>query len=162
MNTFARSARFVSTALLFGAMLNAHSATTDLANAPLITSPTSSVLPNVFLMLDDSGSMGWDFMPDNAADFATGTFGSASSQCNGVYYDPNITYDPPVDSTGTVYSNSSFTSAWDNGYDTGGGSTNLSSSFQPFFDVNNHRTFSGTVEPAYYYKYTGTHRPQRD
>ncbi|MFA7399684.1 MAG: PilC/PilY family type IV pilus protein [Sideroxydans sp.] len=153
MNTFARSARFVSTALLFGAMLNAHSATTDLANAPLITSPTSSVLPNVFLMLDDSGSMGWDYMPDNASDFNSPAYGGASNQCNGVFYDPNITYDPPVDSTGTSYANSSFTSAWNDGYDTAGGSTNLSTSFVP--------SGGGTAAPAYYFKYVGTQTTER-
>lgn len=153
MKTFARSARFVSTALLSGVLLNAHSATTDLASAPLITSPTSSVLPNVFLMLDDSGSMGWDYMPDNASNFNSPAYGGASSQCNGVFYDPNITYDPPVDSTGAVYPNSSFTSAWDDGYNTGGGSTNLSTSFVP--------SGGGTAGPAYYFKYAGTQTTER-
>ena len=146
MKTFARSAKFASIAILLGAMLNAHSATTDLANAPLITSPTSSVLPNVFLMLDDSGSMGWDYMPDNAGNFGNGTYGAASSQCNGVFYDPNITYSPPVDSTGTAYSNSSFTAAWNDGY-TGGGTTNLSTSFVD--------TGGDPAQAAFYYKYTG-------
>lgn len=153
MNTFSRSVRIVTSGILLGAILNAHSATTDLANAPLITSPTSSVLPNVFLMLDDSGSMGWDYMPDKANNFNDPAYGGASSQCNGVFYDPNITYDPPVDSTGAVYPNASFTSAWDDGFDTAGGSTDLSTSFVP--------AGGGTAAPAYYFKYAGTQTTER-
>src|ERR1035437_4699504 len=73
---------------------NLQALTTDLATVPLSTSSTSVVLPNVFLMMDDSGSMDWDFMPDinGSAPFSTSTYGYASSQCNGVYYDPAITY----------------------------------------------------------------------
>ncbi|MEI7842362.1 MAG: PilC/PilY family type IV pilus protein [Gallionellaceae bacterium] len=152
MNKLSRSSKFVTAAVLFGVMLNANSAITDLANAPLITSPTSSVLPNVFLMVDDSGSMAWDYMPDNANNFGAGTYGAASSQCNGVFYDPRITYAPPVDSTGASYSNSSFTAAWNDGYKTSSGTTNLSTSFRPT---------GGTAAPAYYYTYTGTQTTEK-
>src|SRR5882724_3156399 len=38
---------------------------TDLANVPLATSPSDAVLPNLMYILDDSGSMFWDYMPDN-------------------------------------------------------------------------------------------------
>ena len=34
-------------------------------------------------------------MPDNAKNFA-GNYGYNTSQCNGVYYNPAITYLPPV------------------------------------------------------------------
>lgn len=152
MKTLTYSQKFALSILLCGMMLNAQSATTDLSNAPLITSPTSSVQPNLFLMLDDSGSMAWDYMPDNAGNFGYGTYGAASGQCNGVFYDPNITYDPPVTSTGTSYANSSFTGAWNNGYNTGGGATNLSTSFQPT---------GGTAAPAYYYNYTGAQTTEK-
>lgn len=153
MKTFTRSIRFAGTALLFGTMLNAYSATTDLATAPLITSPTSSVLPNIFLMMDDSGSMAWDYMPDNAGNFNAGTYGAASPQCNGMFYDHTITYTSPVDSTGASYANSSFTSAWNDGYNTTGGSTDLSTSFRdPGGDP---------VQPAFYYKYTGTQTTEK-
>lgn len=152
MKNYARSIKFASTIVLFSMMLNAQSATTDLASAPLITSPTASVLPNVFLMLDDSGSMGWDYMPDNAGNFGIGTYGAASGHCNGVFYDPNITYDPPVTSTGASYANASFTLAWNNGYNTGGSSTNLSTSFRPT---------GGTAVPAFYFIYTGTQTTEK-
>ncbi|MBO9662415.1 PilC/PilY family type IV pilus protein [Dokdonella sp.] len=34
---------------------------------------------------------------------------------NGVYYNPNVKYDPPLKADGTAFPNSVFTSAWDNG-----------------------------------------------
>ncbi len=40
---------------------------TDLANAPLINSSTTAVLPNLMFVLDNSGSMGRDYMPDDVA-----------------------------------------------------------------------------------------------
>ncbi|WP_295447617.1 hypothetical protein, partial [uncultured Thiodictyon sp.] len=36
---------------------------TDLATSPLVTSAPATVAPNVLLMMDDSGSMSWTFMP---------------------------------------------------------------------------------------------------
>lgn len=122
-------------------------ASITLATSPLATSSTSAVSPNLMFILDDSGSMGWSYMPDNANDF-NGAYGFASNQCNGVYYDPSLTYAPPVDSTGASYANSSFTAAWNDGYNTGGGTTNLNTSFQP--------SSSYTVGKAFYYVYSGT------
>ncbi len=37
----------------------------DLANVPLANSPSDAVLPNLMYVLDDSGSMAWNYMPDN-------------------------------------------------------------------------------------------------
>ncbi len=37
----------------------------DLADVPLANAPSDTVLPNLMYTLDDSGSMSWDFMPDN-------------------------------------------------------------------------------------------------
>ncbi|SMF95403.1 type IV pilus assembly protein PilY1 [Methylomagnum ishizawai] len=48
--------------LLFAVMVQA--GTTDLANAPLVTSASTSVKPNLWFILDDSGSMAWDYMGD--------------------------------------------------------------------------------------------------
>jgi len=44
--------------------LTAHAAVTDIATAPLVTSAQSTVKPNLLYIMDDSGSMNWDFMPD--------------------------------------------------------------------------------------------------
>jgi Tfp pilus tip-associated adhesin PilY1 len=135
--------------------LTALAASVTLATAPLATSTASSVSPNLMFILDDSGSMGWNYMPDNANDF-NGAYGFASNQCNGVYYDPNLTYSPPVYADGTSYPNASFTAAWNDGYDTGAGTTNLNTSFRP--------TSSYTTGKAFYYFYTGaqTHPSQKD
>jgi type IV pilus assembly protein PilY1 len=40
----------------------------DLANAPLVVSTTNVVKPNLLFVLDDSGSMAWDYMPDYTRD----------------------------------------------------------------------------------------------
>jgi type IV pilus assembly protein PilY1 len=50
--------------VLSAAALNSQGAPTSIATVPLATSSTSSVLPNIMYVLDDSGSMDWDFLPD--------------------------------------------------------------------------------------------------
>ena len=133
--------------LLSAVQSNALAALTDLAAEPLVTSTSSSVQPNILFVLDDSGSMAWTYMPDEAGNFAQ-NYGYSSSHCNGVYYNPATTYDPPVDATGTSYPNASYTAAWVNGYSTSSGTTNLSTSF---------KAESGdTASAAYYYRYTGS------
>jgi len=132
-------------------------ASTDLATSPLVVSSSSSatVMPNVFLMVDDSGSMGRDYMPDDVSSFG-GNYGYVSSQCNGVYYNPNITYTPPVDSAGVNYSNSNFLAAPRDGFGTTSTSTtDLSTSFS---------VSSFSSQRAYYYTYSGsqTTEAQRD
>ena len=79
---------------------------TDLSTMPLITSAPQVVKPNLMFILDDSGSMAWTHMPDDAANFGqsgTGTkkYGYASAQCNGVYYNPNVFYRPGANADGT-------------------------------------------------------------
>jgi len=75
----------------------AHAALTDLASSPLVVGGVVQVKPNVMLMMDDSGSMAWDYMPDNGNSpyFSTSKYGYASAQCNGVFYNPSIQYTPP-------------------------------------------------------------------
>ena len=102
--------------------------TTDIATAPMVTSSSTSVKPNLMFILDDSGSMADEYMPDVAANFY-GRYGYYSSQCNGLAYNPNITYTPPVDYQGNSYSDSSITAAWTNGYKQSSGTTNLSSKY---------------------------------
>lgn len=84
--------------------LQARAGSVALATAPLATSSTSTVKPNVLFILDDSGSMGWDYLPDwaNDSDPVTGTNYDntpalfRNSGFNGVAYNPAITYTPPV------------------------------------------------------------------
>ncbi|HEX5311426.1 pilus assembly protein [Aquabacterium sp.] len=89
---------------------------TDLASQPLATTPSVQAKPNLLFILDNSGSMDSDYMPDDMS--STGTYGYRSAQCNGVAYDPNMTYNPPLRADGSSYDNASFTAAYSDGYDT--------------------------------------------
>jgi type IV pilus assembly protein PilY1 len=76
-------------------------ADTDIEKYPLGTSLSkAAVKSNVMFTLDDSGSMGWSYMPDDMKE--TGQYGYWSSQCNGVAYNPKTTYDLPVDDKGNA------------------------------------------------------------
>ena len=119
---------------------------TDLADVPLANSPSNAVLPNLMYILDDSGSMTWDYMPDTvynypnckvctssstsscAADAAycqvdadSVTTGSGeppqfSNDFNQIYYNPDITYDPGLTSLGVSLGNQSATAAQQDAY----------------------------------------------
>ncbi|MBU3910429.1 MAG: hypothetical protein KKF85_04790 [Gammaproteobacteria bacterium] len=131
-----------------------------LATAPLASSTSISVKPNLVFVLDDSGSMAWDHMPDDDSDggsavsFKYGHYGVRSSQCNQVFYDPAITYIPPIKADGvTSYSNSSFSGAWLNGFNTGAGTTDLRTNFKADQDG---LTTADTAQTAYYFSYSGS------
>ena len=141
--------------------------TVDLLAAP--PDITASVAPNLVLTLDDSGSMANAYMPDQRPYDGAG-WGSPY-QCaavidprvaapdpralpmNGVYYNPNTTYQVPLKSDGvTPFPTPSFTGAWNNGIQynrpdspvTTGGTANLSTT-----------KFCG-VTGAGYYRYKST------
>ncbi|MFT4047248.1 MAG: PilC/PilY family type IV pilus protein [Solimonas sp.] len=105
-------------------------ASVTIDQSPLTVSAT--VPPNIVLMLDDSGSMASDYMPDTLTD--TSIDGFHSSSINGVYYDPATTYSPPYKADGTQYDAATFTAAWINGF----GSTTSSS------NITNLTTYSDT------------------
>ena len=42
-----------------------HAGTTDIAPQPLATTSAVHAKPNLMFILDDSGSMGWGYMPDD-------------------------------------------------------------------------------------------------
>jgi type IV pilus assembly protein PilY1 len=133
----------------------------ELATSPMTTSTTTTVKPNLMFVLDDSGSMDWDYMPDNAKNFA-GNYGYNTSQCNGVYYNPAITYSPPVKptSTGTTptpplnATPTTFSAAYKDGYDTSLGTTDLNTQFTGGSGSGN-SGISLTPGPAFYYTYSG-------
>lgn len=133
-----------------GCTFPTYAALTDLANAPMASASNTSIKPNIMFILDDSGSMGWEFLPDSVDNYA-------SKPCyknylyNSVYYNPNYTYNPPVDAVGTPYANASFTAARTNGFSSSSSTVNLNSSFKAGNDSN------GTQ--AYYYNYTGGGTP---
>ncbi len=123
----------------------------------LITTPpelTTKVAPNVVLTYDDSGSMGWDYMPDKrpyddgawgspwqCAGVIDGTFPATATDpanpktwpMNGVFFNPNTTYRVPVYQNGTSFPAATYTAAWTNGIQhnrpqgaSASGTTNLS------------------------------------
>lgn len=119
-------------ALAVAATPIAQAATTEIASEPLITQAEFKPKPNLMVILDDSGSMNWSYMPDdlgksnNATDEPYNWYGNKAAQCNGVAYDPTITYTPPLNADGTPHGNSSFTAAWGDGYVKSGGTVDLS------------------------------------
>lgn len=70
------------------------SAPLDLATIPLANSPTVTIQPNLLFVLDDSGSMGWDYMPDWADSSNVSQF--KNSSYNTLAYNPAIRYVPPA------------------------------------------------------------------
>jgi type IV pilus assembly protein PilY1 len=150
----AQTLAFIAVTALGCGWGNVQGAVTDISNAPMVTSTTTEVLPNLMFVLDDSGSMGWAHMPDDAQNFAGS--GYASNQCNGVYYDPGITYKPPVYSSGASYADATFTGAWVNGYNTSAGTTNLNTSFLDLGAFNPTDASGYSAQNAFYYQYSGT------
>ncbi|MDH6591956.1 type IV pilus assembly protein PilY1 [Variovorax sp. TBS-050B] len=105
-------------------------ADTLILDEPLATRPNVKAKPNLLFILDNSGSMANAYMPDDMSN--SGTFGYRSAQCNGVAYDPSVTYSPPVSYAGTPFPNASFRAAWTDGFDQSGsedlgGTTQLAS-----------------------------------
>lgn len=85
----------------------------DFATVPLANSPTIKIQPNLLFVLDDSGSMGFNYLPDWADDLickniTAGSFNLAcvnqppfrSSDFNAIYYNPAIVYAPAVSGSG--------------------------------------------------------------
>ncbi|MBC7699089.1 PilC/PilY family type IV pilus protein [Aquabacterium sp.] len=91
-------------------------APTDISNTPLATTSDISAKPNVMFILDDSGSMSSDFMPDDMSD--TTAYGFKSTQCNGIAYNPNFDYSAnrPLNSDGTAYPPATFSAAPTDGF----------------------------------------------
>ena len=73
---------------------------TDLADKPLANTTTVSIQPNLAIVIDDSGSMDEENIPDSGNT-------NKSKVCykwhgyNGLAYNPGITYTPPIKADGT-------------------------------------------------------------
>lgn len=82
----------------------------DLSHDPLFLD--QSVPPAISVTLDDSGSMYWSYMGpsgSNGTDFTDPTY-------NTLYFNPNITYSPPLKADGSQMPDSDPTKAWVDGY----------------------------------------------
>ena len=105
-------ARLRAAFMAFGATclaLPVHAAT-SFPDYPLQTG-VASVPPNILLILDDSGSMAWDFMPGATANDASplnnktspARIGLKTYVHNTLYYDPSIAYQPWLKADRTRY-----------------------------------------------------------
>lgn len=149
----------------------AGAASTDISNVPMAVENT--VPPNIMYTLDNSGSMTWTFMPDSVASNSPWNLPNQAcyrnSSYNQIYYNPNITYAPPVKSDGTPYPNQSFTAALYDGFNSSSGTVDLSQAFQADmyvpYSANNYYYSSywgglrDTAQTAYYYNYSGSGTP---
>jgi type IV pilus assembly protein PilY1 len=111
-NKLVQSLLTVTSLVLSG---QAIAATVDIATSPLVNSTTSQVLPNLMYILDNSGSMASNYMPDYVNDggmckSADGTFSSNCNpgdppyfthEFNSIYYNPAITYSPGLNADGS-------------------------------------------------------------
>jgi type IV pilus assembly protein PilY1 len=130
---------------------------TDLSNRPLATSGTVPIKPNLLFILDNSGSMQFGYMPDTMVDFyydgsadpahpvkvLTPIYGTNAAQCNGLAYDPTMSYPPPLKDDGTSYPPASFIAAYEDGWN----KASLTWDKRP----NPPKNLTG----SYYYKYWG-------
>lgn len=120
----------------------------------------AAIPPDITLMLDDSGSMAWDFMPDwdylgngLPSGWNSGNYGVRNSAINGLYYNPATTYVPPpkADSSTTspdLYPNSpSITGAFADGFTDTTHFTNVTTYGGDPFDEND----AGGRTPFAYY-----------
>lgn len=157
---------------------SAYAATTDIANAPMASSSSSAVKPNIMFILDDSGSMSWSYLADSV--FSNGyvnKIGYRNYLCNKIYYNPASTYTLPSAADGTSMPAPPFTAAYYDGY-MGSTTVNLSTGFMAWrSDDSSPSTPSGytedcwstsgscspggsstipnSQEPAYYFVYKG-------
>jgi len=122
---YLRRAELLLAALAFSLSTGVHAALTDLADTPLSSGVNAQIKPNIMYILDDSGSMDWDYMPNDAGNNDTKKCYKHYNH-NRIYYNPNFTYTPPPKGDGTSFPNASFTAAKNNGYDATSGTTNLS------------------------------------
>lgn len=132
------------------APMHAYAAPLDIAQVPLYLGGT--VEPNIMFILDDSGSMNWEYMPDSIDGDLDGDDREATaSNHNRIYYDPNVKYLPPLDNNGNSLANATFTSAWKDGYahwlGTNNSTVNLSKDFNPVGGFGAQKAFYHVYDP---------------
>jgi len=145
-------------AIALAASFGASAALTDLSQTPLASSASNLVKPNISYVLDTSGSMAWSHAPDESQPWYNNV-GYKTSQCNSIYYNPNILYPPARNYDGTQMANSSFTAAPKDGFASFDGTStatvNLSTSYYAYDNSSSSGGGTDTLQPAYYYSYVG-------
>src|SRR5687767_13371638 len=136
--------------LAFGQIAPLQAAATDISDIPLAVK--NQVSPNIMMTLDDSGSMQWEFMPEDdmrnsfymypppAAPYLAATFLNLvpnfndnnvhnfygrSSNNNKMYYNPDVTDRPWSNADGSLWANANPRAALYNPANPGAGSLDL-------------------------------------
>jgi type IV pilus assembly protein PilY1 len=139
------------------------SAATDIANSPISSASTTTVPPNVMFILDASGSMDSEYMPDEM-DGYSGKTSYANHLCNTIYYNPSTKYLVPKKADGTDFPVPSFTAAKNDGF-INSGTTGANIGYTASGTTDLRSKFRGTTrspgggERAFYYRWTGTTAP---
>jgi Tfp pilus tip-associated adhesin PilY1 len=96
-------ARKIGTALVLCALTaSGHGASTQLADEPFTVAGSVKALPNIMFVLDDSGSMDRNYLPDWSGPYLLGTtvltpaYRFFNASFNGIAYNPGTYYRPPV------------------------------------------------------------------
>lgn len=149
---------------LYAWAVTSNAADVPIADSPMASSTSTEIKPNVMFVLDDSGSMGWTHLPDHVRSFAASeqtnlAVGYLTSHCNGIYFNPKTTYEPPVKADGTSFPDASFSAAPVNGYDSSSPTVNLGSQYRAYDDTTSNGRGDDLEQAAYYYQYIGTKNP---
>jgi len=154
-------------------IFSAKAAQLNLNDMPLFVS--TSVPPNIVVSMDDSGSMAWGYMPDSiSSDWEEIYF--RSSHYNKIFYNPTVTYKPPMDSLGNQLANADYTNAI-HGYYYDSDHQNVVNLSTSFLAVEDHYHYQDAdflgpeedesscghdegepcdAQPAYYYEFDST------
>jgi len=147
-NKLIASVTTTASVLALGLMTNTMAAPGALSTSPLFLQ-SGAVQPNIFFMIDDSGSMDWEHLPSTGArnstthpgpitsgnlSFSPGSHNDSMALCAGfnvMAYNPTSTYTPwwGKDNAGVTYADQVWPNARVNPYMTGWGTTNLSNHY---------------------------------
>lgn len=165
--------------------LMAHLTVAEAVTIPLVPlQAINSAEPNIMMILDDSGSMQWEAMPDEITYidylyprpsnlYGGSTYGNVavdtsstnryarllrSAGVNKVYYDPTITYIPWSNPDGSLWPNAVPTAALNNPANAARGTRNLTINLTEYSNWRNDSSTSTgdqTYYPATYFNYNG-------
>ena len=111
---FALYCRKISFCFLSFFMLPSLTAWAQISDRPLLT-VSSSAKPNLMLLLDNSGSMSYRFVPDDYRNNFSAALPALSAyqspDANGLYYDPRLRYTPRQNADGTFFASATEASA---------------------------------------------------
>lgn len=157
----------------------------DIAPSPINYLISSQVKPNIYFVLDDSGSMQWSYLGDEVViNGYEKTVGYRSYLCNKIYYNPLVNYEVPVKADGSAYPAQDFNAALYDGFKPDSVAVDLATNFVAWRTANStlsippntttvtyhsdcstnygapcttsNNDYPNRPEPAYYFVYQGT------